>query len=90
MIASMSKSDVPDADSRRQARTGWPMTVRRLDESGDDVSDVTTASERIAMMWPLAQEAWRLAGRPIPSYDRAHIPSRVFRPGEPRPDDSES
>jgi hypothetical protein len=45
--------------------------------------------ERIAMMGPLAKEAWRLAGRPIPTYDRAHTPSRVFRAGEPRPDDTE-
>jgi hypothetical protein len=66
------------------------VAVRRLDESSDDISDVTTASERIAMMWPLAQEAWRLAGRPIPTYDRSQTPSRVFRPGERRPDDADT
>ncbi len=81
-------SDVEEKD-RRQARAGWPIVVRGLDEPDDDISDVTTAAERIAMMWPLAQEAWRLAGRPIPTYDRAHTPTRIFRPGEPRPDDSE-
>jgi hypothetical protein len=85
----MRTPDPPDSETRRQARATWPVTVRRLDESDDDLSDVTTAAERIAMMWPLAQEAWRLAGRPIPTYDRAHTPSRVFRPGEPRPDDTE-
>jgi len=36
--------------------------VRQLHEDADDISDVTTAAERIGMMWPLAQEAWRLAG----------------------------
>jgi hypothetical protein len=78
-----------EAKDRRQARAGWPIVVRRLDEADDDISDVTTATERIAMMWPLAQEAWRLAGRPIPTYDRAHTPTRIFRPGESRPDDTD-
>lgn len=85
----MNRPDPSDSERRRQARAAWPVAVRRLDESDDNVSDVTTAAERIAMMWPLAQEAWRLAGRPIPTYDRSHTPSRVFRAGEPRPDDTE-
>jgi len=92
MILVMSKSDESDAEARRRARAAWPVVVHRLDEcdpADDDISDVTTASERIAMMWPLAEEAWRLAGRPIPTYDRAHTPSRVFRHGERPPDDSE-
>jgi hypothetical protein len=89
MIRSMSKPDAADAQCRRQARAGWPVVVRRLDASDEDISDVTTPAERIAMMWPLALEAWRLAGRPIPTYDRAHTPACVFRAGEPRPDDTE-
>ena len=86
----MHKPDPSDAEGRRQARAKWPVAVRRLDENRDDISDVTTASQRIAMMWPLAVEAWRVAGRPIPDYDRAHTPCRVFRAGEPRPDDSDT
>ncbi len=86
----MSRQDSSDADQRRQARAGWPVVVRRLDECDDDISDVTTAAERIAMMWPLAEEAWRLAGRPMPSYDRRHTPSRTFHRGEAIPDDAES
>jgi hypothetical protein len=66
------------------------VVVRRLDASDDDISATTTATERVAMMWELAREAWRLAGKPIPTYDRAHTPSRVFRAGKPRPDDAES
>lgn len=85
----MRMPDPPDAQSRRQARASWPVVVRRLDACDDDISDVTTPAERIAMMWPLAEEAWRLAGRPIPTYDRAHTLSRAFRTGEPRPDDTE-
>ena len=86
----VSRPDPSDAEHRRQARAGWPVAVRRLDECDDDISDVTTAAERIAMMWPLAEEAWCLAGRPIPSYDRAHTPCRAFRRGESCPDDTES
>jgi hypothetical protein len=86
----MGKLDALDAEGRRKARSGWPVVVRQLDDNTDDISDLTTPAERIAMMWPLALEAWRLAGRPIPDYDRTHAPSRVFRPGEPRPDDTES
>ncbi len=89
MILAMRRTDASSAEQRRRARAGWPVAVRRLDESEEDISDVTTPSERIAMMWPLAQEAWRLAGRPLPTYDRAHTPSRLFRPGEPRSDDTE-
>jgi len=54
----MSKSDASDAEARRQARAGWPVAVRRWQECDDDISDVTTTAGRIAMMWPLAQEAW--------------------------------
>jgi hypothetical protein len=92
MIRFMSEADALDAEGRRQVRAGWPIAVRRLDDchaSDDDLSAATTPAERIAMMWPLAQEAWRLAGRSLPTYDRAHTPSRVFHPGEPRPDDTE-
>ncbi len=85
----MRKPDASYAEGRREARAAWPVAVRRLGTGDDDISDVTTAAERIAMMWPLAEEAWRLAGRPIPSYDRSHTPSWVFRHGEPRPDDAE-
>jgi len=56
-------------------------------EPSDDLSADTTPEERLAMMWPLAVEAWRLSGRPLPDYDRAHIPARLFQPGEPRADD---
>jgi hypothetical protein len=77
-----------DDDSRRAARSTWPVRAYALGaEPGDDLSANTSPEERIAMMWPLAVEAWRLAGRVLPSYDREHIPGRLFRPGEARPDD---
>ena len=50
--------------------------LRLSDESGDDLSATTTAEERLAMMWPLAVEAWSLTGRPMPEYERQNAPVR--------------
>lgn len=76
------------AEERAAARANWPVKRYRLgEEPGDDLSASTTPQERIAMMWPLAVEAWRAAGRSIPTYDRRNLPGQLFRPGEPRPDD---
>jgi len=51
----------------------------RLDGGpGDDLSDTTTAEERIAMMWPLATEAWSLTGQPMPEYERKDTPVRLI------------
>jgi hypothetical protein len=44
------------------------------EEPGDDLSATTTAAERLAMMWPLAVEAWTFAGRPLPDYTRGETP----------------
>jgi hypothetical protein len=59
------------------------------DEPSDDLSDVTTAAERIAMMWQLAESSWRVAGRALPTYDRHTTPARLFPPGTPPPDDDD-
>jgi hypothetical protein len=68
-------------------RSTWPIRRYRLgEEPADDLSEVTTAAERLAMMWELAREGWLLAGRPLPTYGRADLPSRLFRRGE-RPAD---
>jgi hypothetical protein len=70
------------------SRAHWP--IRRFslgEEPGDDLSDITTPSERLAMMWGLAQEGWALAGRSLPIYDRSNIPTRLYRPGERREDE---
>ena len=79
------------AAQRRAARATWPIARFALgDECADDISAVTTAAERIAMMWPLAEAAWKLAGRALPTYDRQHMPARLFRPGTPRPADDDA
>ena len=76
------------AAQRRTARATWPIVCVGLDdEAADDITAVTTPAQRVAMVWQLAETAWKLAGRALPTYDRQHIPARLFRPGTPRPDD---
>lgn len=78
------------AEQRRAKRARWPIARFRLgEEPSDDLSAVSTPTERVAMMWTLAQSAWTLAGRPLPTYDRRNLPARLFRPGTPRPDDDD-
>lgn len=71
-----------EAARRAQARASWPIARYRLGEEPDeDLSGVTTAAQRLTMMWELARTAWELSGREIPAYDRRHAPGRVVRPG---------
>jgi hypothetical protein len=78
-------------EQRRVERTTWPITRHRLgQEPSDDLSTVTTPVERVAMMWTLAVSAWKLAGRPLPTYDRRTLPARLFRAGTPRPPDDDA
>jgi len=51
---------------------------------GDDLSLQTTAEQRLQMMWPLAVEAWSLAGRAMPTYARGETPV-TRRPWKIRP-----
>ena len=68
-------------EARRAARAHWPVRKFRLEDApGPDLSATTTAGERLAMMWPLACEAWTLAGRTIPDYPRHRMPIRIIRP----------
>jgi hypothetical protein len=62
-------------------RRDWPISRYKLGhEPGEDLSQVTTAQQRLEMMWPLAKEAWLLSGRPIPGYRREDAPGQVLRP----------
>lgn len=69
------------AERRKQRASQWP--VRRYDlghEPLRDPLDRSTINERIAMMWPLAKEAWSVAGKPIANYERKDMPGAlVFR-----------
>jgi hypothetical protein len=65
----------PSSGDRRARRAAWPVRVYRLGEApGDDLSHETTPAQRLAMMWPLAIEAWVLAGRAVPTYGRHELP----------------
>jgi len=73
------------AETAAEARRSWPIRRYRLgEEPSDDLSDVSTAAERLGMMWPLTRDAWRLAGREMPEYTRAEAPGRVIRNGRQR------
>ena len=69
---------------RAAARRRWPVSVYRLgQEPPEDLSDVTTAAERLAMMWPLAKEAFALAGHSVAPVPRSEMPVVVRRLGDP-------
>jgi len=68
-----------DLLERAAKRAAWPVRRYALGEEPADLSAQTSATERIAMMWPLALEAWKLAGLPIPEYTRRNLPSRILR-----------
>jgi hypothetical protein len=73
-----------DEREARRRRRQQDLVVRRFElgeEPDDDISDTTTAAERLAMMWPLALRAWSLTGQPLPEYTRSEIPSRIIRGG---------
>ena len=79
----MSSPDDPDARARARARANWPVHRARLgQEPDDDLVRRTTPMERVLMMWPLARDAWILAGKPIPTYRREETPVRLIRPGD--------
>ncbi len=85
------KGDKQAAEQRRAERAHWPIARFRLgEEPPDDLSTVTTPVECVAMMWTLAESAWKLAGRPLPTYDRRNLPARFFPPGTPGPLDDDA
>lgn len=61
-------------------RRHWPIRIFRLgEEPGDDLSNCTTAAERLAMVEELSVRAWALTGRPRPSLARHALPILVRR-----------
>jgi hypothetical protein len=70
-----------DDDAERAARArrrgGWPVRRTSFDDSGRaELCAATTPEQRIAMMDALAREAWQLAGKPLPDYERGDTPIR--------------
>jgi hypothetical protein len=49
-----------------------PVRVFTLgEEPGDDLSAVTSADQRFAMLWELAARMWALTGKPMVTYARS-------------------
>ncbi len=79
-IVAPAGGDEASRDLRAERRRDWPVRKFRLgEEPGDNLGNLTTPEERLAMMWPLAVEAWSLAGRPLPRYARGEAPVAVLR-----------
>lgn len=73
--------ETPEGRAIRRRNT-WQARVYRLGEEppSDDLSAVTTAEQRLEMVWDLTARLWELTGRSFPSYTRAAMPGRVIRP----------
>jgi len=68
------------AGLRAAQRRSWPVHKYRMgSDPSDDLSESTTAEQRLEMMWPLTLEAWSLTGQPIPDYTRSNTPIRRVR-----------
>jgi len=64
-------------------RSSWPVRVYRLgEEPSEDQSAASSPEQRLAMMEPLATEAFAISGRPLPTYRRAECPVALRRLGE--------
>jgi hypothetical protein len=69
--------------ARSRARFGWPISSHELESApGANLSETTTAAERLAMMWELAVQSWSLSGRPFPKYRRSEIPGKISQADE--------
>lgn len=68
-----------DAAARAAARARWPVRIVPLGAETSDLSEVTTAEERVAMVWELTLRAWELGGTPIPDYRRKETPIALRR-----------
>jgi hypothetical protein len=71
-------------EERAAARSGWPITRSTLDAAEDPAALDGTAAWDAVM--ELTWEAYTLAGQMGDPLPRAQWPSRLFRPGDKRPD----
>lgn len=68
-----------DDDRETTLRRRSVVRVRTLVEQGTETDLAnTTVEERLAMMWPLALDAWAFMGKPVEPRLPRHI-VRVFR-----------
>lgn len=70
-----------DSEAGMGAASGpWSARVYHLGEEPiENLSAITTAEQRLAMVGELTARMWALTGRPLPSYDRREMPVAVVR-----------
>ena len=60
-----------------------PVTPARIlslhQQTDENLSDSTTAAERVGMVATLSRSMWEIMGRPVPSYPRSETPTRIIR-----------
>jgi hypothetical protein len=62
---------------QRGGRTRGPVRVRRLADQGKETDlQGSTPAERLAMMWPLAVDAWAFMGEPVAE---SRLPRHIVR-----------
>lgn len=78
-------SDADDMAKRRAARASWPIWKGTLQDMPPepDLSDVTSAEQRLAILHEMSLRSWALTARPLPEYNRSNVPTRIIRAGAP-------
>jgi hypothetical protein len=67
-----------DARSRAAARRAtW--TITRASNDGGVAPVPLAEGDRLALVDELSLRAWKLSGRPLPTYTRPDMPGRVIR-----------
>ncbi len=73
------------AEERARARATWPSRKTTLADQAEAVAELTGQEAWDAVM-ELTFEAWSLKGGIPPRLPRSPWPSKLFRPGDKRPD----
>ena len=67
-------------EERRAARAKWPVRVFNLGEEPEvDWLSITTAEQRLQLVWELSARMAEFTRDALPSYSRSTIPVRVVR-----------
>ena len=74
------------AEERARLRKTWPVEARPLGSEEEATVEALDASAAWKAVLELTWEAYRTAGLLSERLPRHQWPSRLFRPGEPRPD----
>lgn len=76
------------AEQRALARESWPSELTTLAAQAEPLGPFEPQAAWDAVL-ELSRQAFTLAGLAPTSRPRAEWPSKLFRPGEPRPDSNE-